>query len=615
MAGVSKFLTSSSRSRRLVVILHSYNGTTSSVRDVSRTIRGCFTDHAESVEDTFAEADILIPAMPAGLLSFARVEDITKQVIGEVTAAWDKNGGYEDITFIGHSLGGLIARHAYIVACGDHDRAPRPKEDGRDEEHSETSLRHGRKKPLDWADKVSRIVLLAGMNRGWRLSHHLSITTALMWVPGVILIQLLQLFGLTPLIAQIRKGAPFITNLRLQWLWMRQWARQPGDYPGAALTIQLLGSVDDMVSPEDNIDLVAGSDFVYLDVPFSGHANVIEMGTSASGSRPVPDAAPDGPQTMGEARRAVLAKALTWSRERLRDVEIIPSDEMPFDQDNSVTDVVFVIHGIRDKGYWTHKVARRVVELAKREKRKARVATETSSYGYFPIAEFLRPAGRRSKVEWLMDQYGEAVARYPNASFSYIGHSNGTYLLAKALASYPLCRFENVVFAGSVVSRRFDWSARPDQVKRLLNIRATADWVVAFFPKAFQDLRLQDIGSAGHNGFTPGQHIVVAQPICRGAHGAALVEQNWDAIATFALLGRTPKIPDSIDGKNLSPVAAGSKTLVHVVGSVAPLVWVILAVGACAIGWWIWSLPYAEWLRTVLLATYVWLLVKLAHVA
>ena len=46
---------------------------------------------------------------------------------------------------------------------------------------------------------------------------------------------------------------------------------------------------------------------------------------------------------------------------------------------------------------------------------------------------FLLSAYRRKNVEWLMDRYTEVVARYPNATVSYIGHSNGTYLLAKAL--------------------------------------------------------------------------------------------------------------------------------------------------------------------------------------
>jgi hypothetical protein len=59
-----------------------------------------------------------------------------------------------------------------------------------------------------------------------------------------------------------------------------------------------------------------------------------------------------------------------------------------------VEDIVFVIHGIRDKGYWTHKIARRVQAMAKQRPGDIRFATETSSYGYFPMLSFLLPGKR-----------------------------------------------------------------------------------------------------------------------------------------------------------------------------------------------------------------------------
>jgi hypothetical protein len=54
-----------------------------------------------------------------------------------------------------------------------------------------------------------------------------------------------------------------------------------------------------------------------------------------------------------------------------------------------------------------------------------------------------------------------------------------------------------------VVRRQYDWDryiAR-GQVQEVANYVATADWVVAFFPKALQTLGIQDLGSAGHDGF------------------------------------------------------------------------------------------------------------------
>ena len=43
------------------------------------------------------------------------------------------------------------------------------------------------------------------------------------------------------------------------------------------LTIQLLGTQDDIVSPKDNIDFVTGKKFRYIDVPDSNHSNIIEL--------------------------------------------------------------------------------------------------------------------------------------------------------------------------------------------------------------------------------------------------------------------------------------------------------------------------------------------------
>ena len=41
----------------------------------------------------------------------------------------------------------------------------------------------------------------------------------------------------------------------------------------------MLGSIDDIVSPEDQIDLETGGNFVYLGVRYSGHADIIQMGS------------------------------------------------------------------------------------------------------------------------------------------------------------------------------------------------------------------------------------------------------------------------------------------------------------------------------------------------
>jgi hypothetical protein len=97
-----------------------------------------------------------------------------------------------------------------------------------------------------------------------------------------------------------------------------------------------------------------------------------------------------------------------------------------------------------------------------------------------------------------------------------------------------------VVFAGSVVACRYNWADpfKRGQVEAVLNCIATGDWVVAFFPRMFEVVPVQDLGSAGHDGFKPeGQAGLTKLAFVRGGHGAAIQEKLWNAIAHFITTG------------------------------------------------------------------------------
>ena len=160
-----------------------------------------------------------------------------------------------------------------------------------------------------------------------------------------------------------------MTELRLQWLAMRQRAQRERG-PGGAVTVQLVGSVDDIVSPNYSIDLVSGADFHDLSVQSSGHRNVIEFED----------------REHGKERKETFLTALLASREELRMREVFPSDDVPTWRRDEVTDVVFVMHGIRDLGFWTIKIAN---EVRGRLKRLGRIVeTETSSTAFFQCCRF-----------------------------------------------------------------------------------------------------------------------------------------------------------------------------------------------------------------------------------
>jgi alpha-beta hydrolase superfamily lysophospholipase len=551
-------------SEDLVVLLHAYTRDPESLRSVRSAVAGEMPD-----------ADLLVPALPAARFSMADPVRMARALTEAIDECWSSRKrelgrGYRRIILVGHSLGGLLARKIYVYACGENEDAPFEAE--------------APQETREWAPSVERIVLFAAMNRGWSISHHMSLTQAIAWRVGTIIGNLLMLIQRRPpLIFTIRKGGHFISQLRIHWLSMVR--NEPEKGVGKVLTVQLLGSRDDLVAPEDNVDLLTGPDFIYLDVPQSTHSEIIDLADTKA----------------GPGRRDAFLLALLGGRNELEGRKVIPADIEPEASRPEVTDVIFVIHGIRDRGFWTQKIARRVKALGRK---KGKIyATETSTYGYFAMFPFLLPWTRRAKVEWLIDQYTENLALYPNADFSFVGHSNGTYLLAKALDNYPACHFKNVVFAGSVVRTDYDWEEkiRTGRVRAVLNYVATRDWVVAFFPKALEILGLQDLGSAGHDGFACNKNIGAVQQIqfVRGGHGAALREENWDSIAQFIVDPADIKEPREIGAQNRS-------WLVVLPGFAAPVIWIGIAAFLFFVGHALVGSHLPEWQRTAGLVLYLW---------
>jgi hypothetical protein len=264
---------------------------------------------------------------------------IAPYVIGQIDhsfATREAKGepSFENIILIGHSIGGLIARKVYLLA------GPESREARFEDSPPESPLAL----PSPWFKKIRRIILFAGMNRGWSISQHLNLSRAVSMYAGLVFAELFRLFtGKQFTILHVRRGARFITELRLQWIALAK-LRPTFDPP---TTIQLLGTVDDLVAPSDNIDLVTGRDFIYLDVPFSGHENVVCMDQSPP----------------GQERRRIFVEALTQDPVTLATRNLVPNDFGLLEARQKVTDVIFVIHGIRDVGHWTQTIARRVEAL------------------------------------------------------------------------------------------------------------------------------------------------------------------------------------------------------------------------------------------------------------
>lgn len=338
------------------------------------------------------------------------------------------------------------------------------------------------------------------------------------------------------------------------------------------LVIQLLGTQDNHVAPDDAVDFAVdrnrASPYFYVELPYTRHGNAIVFSPSRF----------DRIKKFGAERKKRFIEALTWKCAELIEKQI-PSDylddTLPSEPDESVEHVVFVIHGIRDGGYWTRKIAQRIREHAAKhfgeEEAKNRWRCVTSSYGYFAMLPFLLPWVRTQKVEWLMDLYVGERSRYPNAEFSYVGHSNGTHLVARALENYPAACFRNVLFAGSVVRRGYDWDAflSANRVRKVLNMVATRDWVVALFPQGLEPLQgFFDLGGAGFGGFKQADRGFPRSPISMKSNmSKAATRRGWSkrsghALQTSSSMTRCLRHPTKITAStNLFSSGAFPKSL------------------------------------------------------
>jgi pimeloyl-ACP methyl ester carboxylesterase len=535
------FASHDGKATNLIVVVHGLTGSSAQLGSV-----------AAAAVEAIGESDVYVPMMPyGGLLGGMNSSSPSKIVCALIAAvsALDteqerKHGeSYQRIYLIGYSMGALVARKVALVAHGELAGAP-----------FERGYDRWKVKQV-WADRIERIVLLGGISKGWSARSSGNWLTSTIWSMGVFFATLLP--ARDGMLMETRFGLPFPVQTRLQWLAL-------GRRPNSRMLpiIQLLGSRDNIVSPDDMMDVavdgVASGSHVLLDMPATGHGDTVKMGDEAG----------------AEVRRGLLQDALTQSIDALSThpraiSSALLSDGSTPQPEDEVTDVVFVVHGIRDKGFWTAKVAREIKRVAAArplsDGRVRHVRSMTESYGYLAMLPFVWVGVRRMKAAWLMDRYVDAKARYPSAKFHFVGHSNGTYLAARSLRDYPAAIFERIVFAGSVVRSGFEWEELIDkshpQVKAVLNYVASNDLVVGIFPAA---LGWFDLGGAGHTGFHDihlhpkgskvprvfpkviGQQTSYQVHFSHGGHGSGIVETQWDEIASFIVSGTAP-LPQNSD--------------------------------------------------------------------
>lgn len=522
--------------KTLVYIIPGYRSTAQSMRDVIETAKDCYPD-----------SDVICPTLAIrSNFKFKRATQTLVEQIDAIDRLYQENN-YEEIIIVGYSIGALIAQRILIEA-GGVDARWTDKED--QQENPFASMLEPRLNGVDlkrdWARKVKRLVLIAGMTKGWSTDITENRVQIWLWRMGALGCHLVPFFK--PSIFDYRRGGPFVVQTRLRGLKFEPAPDQD------LQIVQLVGSTDGLVSPTHSLDMLSdeiSSTFKLVEVPYSNHRNIkwFSAGAHKTSKRQRAQLA---------KRREIVAAALCGNDAVLSAHEITRNDltdELTTPHCEDTKDIVFVIHGIRDRGYWTKKIGARIKRVALKAGKK--FATRTPSYGYFPILPFLLPWYRLGKVEWLMDQYADVKAAYPDATMHYMGHSNGTYLCARGLRDYPAVRFQHIMFAGSVVHPNFPWIKLMDagRVDKVFNAPATADIVVAFFPHALRWFSwFFDLGGAGHVGFRNDQNDPRLFQLDRrgetpdhmrfmiGNHKSAREETHWDEIAEFIVNGTPPDI-------------------------------------------------------------------------
>jgi alpha-beta hydrolase superfamily lysophospholipase len=412
-----------------------------------------------------------------------RAKDFGVELAANIHQQWVVGGGYDNVVLVGHSLGGVLVRYAYLHALGTFDPTDR----------------------RPWAAAVERVVLFASLNRGIEVSFRRR-----WWLPVVAWLSRFLPVTRHWLAHDLLRGSDFITNLRIAWL------REINALSRPPLMVQYLGRSDSLVSEEDSRDIDTFATGTQELVPDATHADLIRL-----------DTAPDP-----DARFALIARAFTDPR---------PSGR------HSIGDprqrVVIVLHGIRaNNDDWPRDLERLI------EADWPGTEVIAATYGRFSARKFMIPATRRKYLSWMQDTYAERLAANPRATFHFIGHSNGTYLLGHSLEKVPAMRFERIMLAGSVLPTTYDWQRRAadDQVRALRNDRAAHDVPVGVLCSALRGLHMTDVGTGGVDGFRWEDPIKTETYYYKGGHSAALTAANLPHLAAYVMDGTNAQPPDLV---------------------------------------------------------------------
>lgn len=340
-----------------------------------------------------------------------------------------------------------------------------------------------------WASRVERIVLLGALGRGFDPAKFVGWQMRLWLVP---LIEVATLLNIGRMLRSMLLGADYISRLRVDWIrYSNSEVKKP-------LVIHVLGANDAIVKKDDVIDLEEFPNAVAESVPDAGHFDVVIPSSNTA---------------------SALTRAFRDSYEA----------QIGMQRPQSKKRIIILMHGIRD--------SRKCFEvLAAKLDKDPDNYVKIPSYGYFSARRFLSTRARNALVPRLVDDITDALARYPRATISYVGHSNGTYLLGETLNRLPRLKLDRVYLAASVLPASYNWKdviGKRQQLQKLRCDMGTEDYPVGFLCKGLNELRIKSLGSGGSDEFEYGDTTYVEYNRFNGGHGAMLTKENFDTVYKF----------------------------------------------------------------------------------
>jgi pimeloyl-ACP methyl ester carboxylesterase len=163
--------------------------------------------------------------------------------------------GYQTVTLIGHSVGGMLVRNAYLVGAGE--------------------MPEQKASPDPWTRKVDRIILFSSVNNGVSGTNFGWWFDPVAWLGRTIPHPHL-------VVEDFQVGSDFIADSRIAWIrHFGALQALAADDPNTQipLVVQFWGTQDSVVTEHDNADLEAFSGPVLIRVPGASHRNLQRLET------------------------------------------------------------------------------------------------------------------------------------------------------------------------------------------------------------------------------------------------------------------------------------------------------------------------------------------------